>query len=809
MTFESALTPSTFAIALFEVVFLMVIAALVACDAMTCFLAWRQRPQDHQALECEHLAVLAECETLKGLSEILSLANTRLCREAASAAAAVAEANSTTMAVLINRGRVFMQLDASREECRELKEKLWEALERERDLEEDLVRMTRFEELGAREILKLKSDFLDLEIHHSAILKLGAAAQKAQEEKVEAQSQRETLELLNQLADLKNQLELLSVASLPLVESASAETQISPQEFVSLPVAELVPNAVALLPSTSDAHCILLSEVVSTNAVDVVECCNPPPAVQVLAIASPSRTATPCHISAIPATAVVIVSRSPVPEEAISTPFPVATPLDSVPYPVASADHVDVPPPSVQVFATPSPAIASIECILNINSTPFTLAVTTVTSPVDIEVVVPVTVLSPAAAPIEAPMMTPFEDVSALPPAIVGAIEIVGVIVPVDSVTALSELIPARIATTVPKPTVSVKERVRLLEESHTAATCVFTATTETSVLEDSTEELAVAFRRLDLTAGFGQVNEAMDLDLAETVQFLDAAPAAEPALLETYAEQVILAVSQSTVVALDLQDDDVVMDAVAVELVEVVHCAVAVTVEETADISMMDAQSAPAARQRQFFDIDRYRSNLTRRRARARQQGRGELVQPQLDIPLENENQMELAEEPVLEHDLDTVMTDAAEEVLSVTLPASVALETEEGSLELLAACCASVPLADPGLLQQSLSVTVVAAAEESFLDVLADACANMSQISAVTEAAAISEDEESNTRQRLAAALDEALLEIGEEEITSVSALMEEEEEDITRQRITEAAHEAFQDMTPEEVLALFSWN
>ncbi|KAI9342247.1 hypothetical protein BDR26DRAFT_894672 [Obelidium mucronatum] len=521
MTFESALMPSTFAIALFEVVFLMVIAALVACDAMTCFLAWRQRPQDHQALECELSAVLAECETLKGLSEILSLANT----------------------LRINRGLVFNELDASREECRELKEKLREALERERDLQEDLVRMTRFEELGAREILKLKSDFLDLEIHHSAILKLGAATQKAQEEKVEAQSQRETLELLNQVADLKNQLELLSVASPPLVESGSAETQVSPQKFVSSPVAELVPDAVTLLSSTSVTDCILLSEFVSTNALDVVECCTPP-AVQVLAIASPSRTATPFHISVIPATAVVIASRSPAPEEAISTPFPVATPLDSVPYPVPSADLVDVSPPSVQVFATPSPAIASIEFILNINSTPFTPAVTTVTSPVDIEVVVPVAVPSPAAAPIEAPMRTPFEDVSALPPAIFGAIEIVGIIVPVDSVTALSESIPARIATTIPKPTVSVKERVRLLEEV-------------TSVLEDSTEELAVAFQRLDLTAGFGQVNEAMDLDLAETVQLLDAAPAAEPALLETYAEQVILAVSQSTVVALDLQDDD------------------------------------------------------------------------------------------------------------------------------------------------------------------------------------------------------------------------------------------------------------
>ncbi|KAI9326982.1 hypothetical protein BDR26DRAFT_940775 [Obelidium mucronatum] len=109
--------------------------------------------------------------------------------------------------LILARGRTIQPKFGQQlpEECRELRE----ALERERDLEEDLVRMTRFEELGAREILKLKSDFLDLEIHHSAILKLDTTQKAQDEQEVEAQAQKKVCKLLTEVALLKSQIGLL------------------------------------------------------------------------------------------------------------------------------------------------------------------------------------------------------------------------------------------------------------------------------------------------------------------------------------------------------------------------------------------------------------------------------------------------------------------------------------------------------------------------------------------------------------------------------------------------------------------------
>ncbi|KAI9325752.1 hypothetical protein BDR26DRAFT_959763 [Obelidium mucronatum] len=294
------------------------------------------------------------------MREILSLANMRPCRTAASAAAAVAEANNTAMAVRINRGLVFNELDASREECRELKEKLQEALERERDQEE-------FEELGAREILKLKSDFLDLEIHHSAILKLGAATQKAQEEKMEAQSQQETLELLNQVADLKNQLELLSVSCLPLVESVTAETQVSEVDFAMLSSIDL---------DTGSPNFILSSPAATSQPGAV-------PAVAVTMGPTISTISTPALTPA--AYEAVLDVETPF----VSTVFAITTPMLSS----GSVQVQDVAPIVSESVAILTPAPAPVEVFLtaelledHIDSTHVVVVAVTAS---DVEAVVP------------------------------------------------------------------------------------------------------------------------------------------------------------------------------------------------------------------------------------------------------------------------------------------------------------------------------------------------------------------------------------------------------------------------------------
>ncbi|KAI9325759.1 hypothetical protein BDR26DRAFT_174105 [Obelidium mucronatum] len=353
MTFESALTPSTFAIALFEVVLLAVVAALVARDAAACAAAWHQAftAHFHFGLAKDHAALVHKCQSL-------SQDNSDLCVEFRATASdnrsLKAEISSANAARVVTDAK----LEEAKSECRVLKDQLTESRNRELDLSEDLARLTVKEKDTAAQlaILIREARGLDQEVAAASIL---GAAQTAQVESLVAQltwersiSQHAAFALLAEITALKSKVELLQVAAVPLVPLA-ARTIIALEigapidETFSL-VSEVPQNMDALianLPPLPESPASLPKFEVLTPqpaAIDIIATVSPVAAVLVEVSSMLSCPAIAEDISSVENTVAPPVETSIVAEALVPSPAPFAdiAAAPAVSFSVSVKEHV-------------------------------------------------------------------------------------------------------------------------------------------------------------------------------------------------------------------------------------------------------------------------------------------------------------------------------------------------------------------------------------------------------------------------------------------------------------------------------------
>ncbi|KAI9326981.1 hypothetical protein BDR26DRAFT_940774 [Obelidium mucronatum] len=370
MTSQRALMPLDLIIALFEVVLLAVVAALVACDAAACAAAWHQAftAHYHFGLAKDQKALVRKCQSL-------SEANADLVSESRATGTENRNLKAEVRAANAAHVETESQLrEATRERC-SLKHQLAESRNRELDLSEDLARLTVKEKDTAAQlaILIREARGLDQEVSAASIL---GAAQTAKVESLVSQltwersiSQHAAFALLAEITALKSKVELFQVAAVPLVPSA-AHTIIALE--IGAPIDETV-SLVSEVPQNMDALIANLPPLPESPAsLPKFEVLTPQPAaIDIIATVSP--------VAAVLVEVSSMLSCPAIAEDVSSVENAVAPPVEKsivaealVPSPAPFADIAAAP--AVYFSVSVKEHVQSLECLETAARTAFTAA---------------------------------------------------------------------------------------------------------------------------------------------------------------------------------------------------------------------------------------------------------------------------------------------------------------------------------------------------------------------------------------------------------------------------------------------------